>query len=71
MTVRWFVDFVRQIHRREDELLWPVLRERFPARARRLGPLTEDDDVLDEALDELESVIGRTTGERQVGGSVS
>ncbi|MFE1197694.1 hemerythrin domain-containing protein [Streptomyces olivaceoviridis] len=70
-TVQWFVDFVRHFHQGKDELFWPVVRERFPGRVRRLDRLAEDADALRAALDELESVIGRIAEERRVGGSVS
>lgn len=70
-TVRWFVDFVRQHRRIEDELLWPVLRIRCPDAARSLDLLDEDDDAMAEGLDALESVIERIAEERRVGGSVS
>jgi hypothetical protein len=70
-TLQWFVEFVRHVHRRKDELLWPVLRERFPVRVRRLDRPAEEADALDEALDALESVIERIAEERRVGGSVS
>ncbi|MFG2356936.1 hemerythrin domain-containing protein [Streptomyces sp. NPDC048521] len=70
-TLQWFVELVRHVHRRKDELLWPVLRERFPVRVRRLDRSAEDADALDEALDALESVIERIAEERRVGGSVS
>ncbi|KOV76135.1 MULTISPECIES: hypothetical protein [unclassified Streptomyces] len=70
-TVRWFVDFARGLHQGKEERIWPVLRERFPMRVRRLGQLAEDADALVETLDALESVIGRIAEERRVGGSVS
>ncbi|MFJ5035569.1 hypothetical protein ACIQB5_47980, partial [Streptomyces sp. NPDC088560] len=40
-TVRWLVDFLRHHRLSEEELLWPVPRERFPERVRRLDRLTE------------------------------
>lgn len=70
-TVQWFVDLVRHHHRGEDELLWPVLRERFPVTVRRLDRLIDEDDALAEGLDALESVIARIAEERRVGGSAS
>ncbi|KUN18384.1 hypothetical protein AQJ23_39855 [Streptomyces antibioticus] len=69
-TVRWFVGFVRHHRRAEDELLHPMLRARCPETARSLDLLDEDDDVLAEGLDALESVIERIAEERRVGGSV-
>ncbi len=70
-TVQWFVDFVRRLHRVKDEMFWPVLRERFPGRVRRLERPAGDADAMADALDELESVIGRIAEERRLGGSVS
>ncbi|GGJ58833.1 hemerythrin domain-containing protein [Streptomyces brasiliensis] len=68
-TVQWFVDFVRHHHRTEDELLWSVLRERFPEAVRRLDRLSEQDDAVAQGLDDLEGVIARIAEERTVGGS--
>ncbi|WP_331737580.1 hemerythrin domain-containing protein [Streptomyces sp. NBC_00019] len=70
-TVQWFVDFVRHHRLSEDELLWPVLRERCPEAVRSLDLLAEADDALADGLDELESVIARIAEERRAGGSVS
>ncbi|MFC9914335.1 hemerythrin domain-containing protein [Streptomyces sp. NPDC059862] len=70
-TVQWFVDFVRRHRRSEDELLWPVLRERCPEAVRSPDLLDEEDDSLAEGLDELESGIARISEEHRVGGSVS
>ncbi|MGP4013469.1 hemerythrin domain-containing protein [Streptomyces sp. 4N124] len=70
-TAQWLVDFVHHHRRSEDELLWPVLRERFPQAVRTLDLLDEEDDTLAEGLDELESVIARIAEERRVGRSVS
>ncbi|MFB7504948.1 hemerythrin domain-containing protein [Streptomyces broussonetiae] len=69
-TVQWLVDSLRHHHLSEEELLWPVLRERFRERVRRLDRLSEQNEALEKELDELESVIGRIAEERRVGGSV-
>ncbi|MFJ3672497.1 hemerythrin domain-containing protein [Streptomyces sp. NPDC090106] len=69
-TAQWLVDSVRRHHRSGDELLWPLLRERFPLAVRRLDRLTDDDDTLDEQLVQLADVVARMTEERAVGGSV-
>ncbi|WP_409467879.1 hypothetical protein [Streptomyces sp. HC307] len=69
-TVQWFVDFVRR-HRRSEDELWPVPRERCPEAVRSLDLLDEEDDSLAEGLDELESGIARIAEEHRVGGSVS
>ncbi|MFF4795259.1 hemerythrin domain-containing protein [Streptomyces sp. NPDC001276] len=70
-TAQWLVDLVRHHHRSGDELLWPVLRARFPLALRRLDRLTEEDDAVAEGLDDLEGVIARIRDERTVGGSAA
>lgn len=50
---RWLVEFVHHHHRSEDELLWPVLRELFPAAVADLDRLTDEHEALDVELDAL------------------
>lgn len=57
-TSRWLVEFVHHHHRSEDELLWPVLRERFPAAVADLDRLTTEHEALDAELDALTEAAG-------------
>jgi hypothetical protein len=52
-TTRWLTAFVHHHHQSEDELLWPVLRERFPEAVADLDRLTKEHEALDEELDNL------------------
>jgi hypothetical protein len=57
-TSRWLVEFVHHHHRSEDELLWPVLREQFPAAVADLDRLTTEHQALDAELDALTEATG-------------
>ncbi|MBM9509902.1 hemerythrin domain-containing protein [Actinacidiphila acididurans] len=52
-TTRWLVAFVHHHHSSEDDLLWPVLRERFPDAVADLDRLTKEHEALDAELDAL------------------
>ncbi|MEV7080904.1 hemerythrin domain-containing protein [Streptomyces sp. NPDC093516] len=65
-TTRWLVDCVRSYHGSGQEMLWPVLRERFPLALHQMDRMTEDDDTLREHLDELAGVASRMADERTV-----
>ncbi|CAM5510077.1 MULTISPECIES: hemerythrin domain-containing protein [Streptomyces] len=70
-TAQWLVAFVHHHHKSEDDLLWPVLRERFPEAVGRLDSLTEEHEVLDVELDKLAKVIEQLTKEPAGSGSVA
>ncbi|MFG1811532.1 hemerythrin domain-containing protein [Streptomyces sp. NPDC049040] len=54
---RWLVGFVHHHHASEDELLWPVLRELFPAAVADLDRLATEHEALDA---ELAALAGAT-----------
>ncbi|GAA1537422.1 hemerythrin domain-containing protein [Kribbella lupini] len=82
--IDWQAAFVHHHHESEDELFWPVLRERFPEVVAQLDALSVEHDKLDGALEQLSAEAaglrgapagpasqGAAAGRREQGASTS
>ncbi|WP_202817772.1 hemerythrin domain-containing protein [Kribbella sp. ALI-6-A] len=60
--IDWQAAFVHHHHESEDELFWPVLRDRFPEVVAQLDALSVEHDKLDGALGQLSTEAAALRG---------
>lgn len=68
-TARWLVAFVHHHRQSAGELLWPVLRDKFPDSSPRLDALIKEHETLGMELEALTQAVDRLAEERRIGGS--